>query len=140
MQVCRQWNVSPKFLVHSSAGLWHFKKVQCKSQYWNQLFILGVEYGLQVPVPYRFQWRKTTIGLLHRVAWKKRYRVRLKSIELLQNYKMKSKGTIVVLKYKKILLFEEIDKNVRQVTYFTWGLKFSSKAVSSLRVNCFRDA
>ena len=80
---------------------------------------------------------KTTIGWLHRVTWKKRYRVRLKSIVLLQNYKMKSKRTIVVLKYKKMLLFEEIDKNiqfnslflgireilisvrVRQVTFFT---------------------
>ena len=80
---------------------------------------------------------KATIGWLHRVTWKKRYRVRLKSIVLLQNYKMKSKRTIVVLKYKKMLLFEEIDKNiqfnslflgiretfisvhVRQVTFFT---------------------
>ena len=36
MQVCRQLNVSPKFLVHSSAGLWHVTKVHYKSQYWNQ--------------------------------------------------------------------------------------------------------
>ena len=54
---------------------------------------------------------------------------------------MKSKRTIVVLKYKKMLLFEEIDKNiqfnslflgiretcvsarVRQVAFFNWELK-----------------
>ena len=73
---------------------------------------------------------------------------------------MKSERTIVVLKYKKMGFFEEIDKNiqfnslflgiretfvsvrVRQVAFFTWGLKKSrlSEAVSSLRFNCFRDA
>ena len=64
-----------------------------------------------------------------------------KSIVLFQNYKMKSKRTIVVLKYKKMLLFEEIDKNIqfnslflgiretfvsvraRQVAFFIWELK-----------------
>ena len=68
---------------------------------------------------------------------KKRFRVPLKSIVLLQNYKMKSNRTIVALKYKKMLLFEEIEKNiqfnslflgiretfisacVREVTFFT---------------------
>ena len=59
-----------------------------------------------------------------------------------------------------MLLSEEIDKNiqfnslfpgtretfnsvrVRQVTFFTRGLKktFSSEAVSSLRLNCLKDA
>ena len=71
---------------------------------------------------------------------------------------MKSKRTIVVLKYKKMLLFEEIDKNiqfnslflgicetfvsarVRQVAFFRKDWKmFSSEAVFSLRFNCFRD-
>ena len=168
MQVCWQGNVSPKVLVHSSAGPWHFIKVQCKSQHWNQYFNSSYRQLSMVcrslshiafsDAKQLLGWRKTTIGLLHRVAWKKRYKVWLKSIDLLQNYKMKSKGTIVVLKYTKMLIFEEIDKNiqfnslflrirekfisvqVRQVTYFTWGLKFSSKAVSSLRFNCFRDA
>ena len=66
---------------------------------------MGIEYDLQAPVSYHFQWCKTTIGWLHRVTWKKRYRVRLKSIVLLQNYKMKSKRIIVVLKYKRNVSF-----------------------------------
>ena len=33
MKVCLQLNVSTKFLVHSSAGLWHFTKTQCKLQF-----------------------------------------------------------------------------------------------------------
>ena len=69
--------------------------------------------GLKVPVWYRFQWRKTTVGWLQRVTWKKRYKVRLRNIVLLQIYKMKSKRIIVILKCKKMFLSEKIDKNVQ---------------------------
>ena len=38
---------------------------------------------------------------------------KIKSFALLQNCKMKSKKVIVVLKCKKVFLFEKIDKNVQ---------------------------
>ena len=97
----------------------------------------GVEYGLKVPVGYRFQWRKTTAGWLQRLTWKKRYTLRLKSIALLQNCKMKSKIFIVILNSKKccllgkttkmsdlILLFSETPKificvRVRQMAFLS---------------------
>ena len=66
-----------------------------------------------VPVRYRFQWRKTAVGWLQRATWKKRYRGWLKSIVLPQNCKVKSERIIVVLKCKKMFLFEKIEKNVQ---------------------------
>ena len=87
-----------------------------------------VEYGLQVPVPCCFQWRKATIGWLHRVTWKKRYRVRLKSIVLLQNLKMKSKRTIVALKYKKNALLRKLTKIFSFILCFSELVKLFTKA------------
>ena len=60
-------------------------------------------YGLKIPVRYRFQWHKTTVGWLQRATWQKRYRVWLKSIALLQKQQNEIK--------KKLLLFESV-KNV----------------------------
>ena len=70
-----------------------------------------MEYGLKFPVRYCFQWRKTTVGWLQRAIRKKGYKVQLKSIVLLQNCKIKWKRIIIVLKCKKMVLFEKIDKN-----------------------------
>ena len=71
----------------------------------------GVEYGLNVPVGYYFQWRKATAGCLQRSTWK-RYIVRLKSIALLQTAKWSFKK-VIILKCKKMFLFQEIDKNIQ---------------------------
>ena len=62
---------------------------------------------MKVPVRYRFQWHKTTVDWLQRATWRKRCRVRVKSITLLQSCKMKSKENVVVLKCKKKVLFEK---------------------------------
>ena len=51
------------------------------------------------------------IGWLQRVIWKKK--MQSSTIVLLQNYKVKSKRIVVVLKCKKMFLFEKIDKNVQ---------------------------
>ena len=69
----------------------------------------GVQYGLKVDIA--FSGAKTIVGWLQRTTWNNRYRVRVKSVALLQNCKLKSKKK-VVLKCKKMLLFEKIDKNV----------------------------
>ena len=98
--------------MHPSAGLWHFTKAQCKSVL-KPIVHRWVEYGLKVPIRYNFQWRKTTVGWLQRVTWKKRCRVRLRSIAFLQNCKMKSKWVIIVLRCKKMFLFEKIENNVQ---------------------------
>ena len=50
------------------------------------------------------------IGWLQMVIWKKK--MQSSTIVLLQSYKMKSKR-IVVLKCKKMFLFEKIDQNVQ---------------------------
>ena len=50
---------------------------------------------------------------LERATWKIRYRIRLKSIVLFQNCKMKLEKIMLFLKCKKMFLFEKIDKNVQ---------------------------
>ena len=55
----------------------------------------GVKYGFKVPVRYRFQWCKTTVGWFQRATWNKRCRVRLKNIAVFQSWKMKSKNSLL---------------------------------------------
>ena len=54
--------------------------------------------------------KKLQLGNLERAIWKKRYRVRLKNIALLQNCKMKSKRIIVFLKCKKCFFLRKLTK------------------------------
>ena len=74
---------------------------------------MGVQYGLKANIA--FTGTKAIVSWLQRATWNKRYRVRAKSVALLQNCKLKSKKNIffVVLKCKKMFLFEKIDKNVQ---------------------------
>ena len=83
-----------------------------------------VEYGLKVLVRYHFQWRKTTVRWLQRATCKKRNRVRLESIVLLQNCKMKSKRIVVVLKCKKCFLLRKLTKMSHLILCFSEFHKF----------------
>ena len=84
----------------------------------------GVEFGLKVLFRYYLQWRKATVGWLQRATCKKRYRVRLRSIVLLQNCKMKSKRIIPVLKCKKCFLLRKLKKMSNLIIGFSEFLKF----------------
>ena len=103
--------MSPNFLLHLQVFDTSPKKPIRNLQ--KPIFHRGVEYGLKALVRHHFQWRKTTIGWLQRATWKKRYRIRRKSIALLQNCKMKWKRFIVVLESKTMLLCGKIDKIVQ---------------------------
>ena len=59
------------------------------------------------------------VGSLQRVTWRKRYRVWIKSVAILRTPKWnQKKRNIVVLKCKKMFLFEKIDKKVRFISLF----------------------
>ena len=88
-----------------------------------------MEHCLKVPVRYHFQWRKATVGWLQRVNSRKWFRVRLKSIALLQHCKIKQKN-IVVLKYKNKTFF------LRKLTE-TPNLIICSSEISKIFI-CFR--
>ena len=79
-----------------------------------------VEYGLKVPVQYRFQWCKTTLGWLQRATWQKRYKDQSKVLHSLKIAKWNQKN-IVVLKCKKMFLCKKIDKNVQLNSLFLWN-------------------
>ena len=85
----------------------------------------GLEYGLNVLVRYRFQWRKTTVGWLQRTTWKKRCKVRLKNIAPHRNCEMKLKTIAVVLNGVKMFLFEKIDKMSNLILCFSDRKKLS---------------
>ena len=71
---------------------------------------MGVQYGLKANIA--FTGTKTIVSWLQRATWNKRYRVQAKSVALLQNCKLNlKKKKFVVLKCKKMFLFEKIDKN-----------------------------
>ena len=77
MWVNIQWNYfATNFLVHSSAGLGHFTKLNISCT---------TDTKVKVSVRYNLQWRETTGSWLERATWKKRYRVLFKSIAFLQN-------------------------------------------------------
>ena len=63
------------------------------------------------PCPISLSVKKATFGWLQRATQKKRYRVRLKSITLDEKYEIKN--IIIVLKCKKMFLFEKFDKNIQ---------------------------
>ena len=45
----------------------------------------AVEYGLKIPIRYRFQWRRTTASWLLRTTWKKSSTQRCRTLWKLQN-------------------------------------------------------
>ena len=61
---------------------------------------------------YRFEWRKNNCQLVEESNLDKRYRVRIKSVALHQIANWNQENNFVVLKCKKMFLFEEIDRNV----------------------------
>ena len=75
-----------------------------------QILHRGVRYGLKVDIT--FSGTKIIVSWLQRANWNKRYRVRIKSMALLQNCKFKFLKKYVVLKCKKMFLVEKIDGNV----------------------------
>ena len=84
MKVCLQWNVSPKFLLHSSAGLWHFTKAW-RGRVW-----------FEDPCPISLSVMQNNPWLVAESNLTKKIQRSIKSIALLKNCKMKS---------QKILLF-----------------------------------
>ena len=83
--------------MHSSAGLWHLLSLMYITVL-KPVVYRGVEHVLKVPVRYRLQWPKTTIGWSQRAAWRKRFRVRLKGIALLKNCKITQKNIVLICK------------------------------------------
>ena len=61
-----------------------------------------MQYGLKVDIA--FSGAKTIVCWLQRATWNKRYRVRVKSVALLQSWILKQKK-IVVLKCNKMFFF-----------------------------------
>ena len=109
--------------MHSSAGHWHLIKLNISHSTEGNSY-REVEYGLKLLVQYHFQWRKTTVGWLQSALVKKRHRVRLKSIVLLQNCKMKSKRIIAVLKCTKFFFLRKLTKMSNLILCFSEFLKF----------------
>ena len=132
MLVCLQWNVSPKFLVHSSPGLSHLNKAQCKFQT-NSPQKDGVRF--ESPCPIWLSMMQKNCWLVAESNLEKRYRTRLKKIVILKSKKCFSLRKLTKMS-NLIICFSEIPKiflcvRVSQVAYLRTERSCPSEAVSS---------